>query len=769
MMIALGVILIVSALGVTSLTLASKDVGLSGSTLDVKTSEEAALGGLREVLGRMEAHPVGTVAQLQNFVNDTSTSNPRQWFIPSGDSMLLVANEPSDITLGGTTNTWKARLLGINLGGAQGTTSDRGVELSIVVDGKGRNGSRRRVVGTYRMRGLSVPTNVTAPGTTDTYALYINGSMGSTTLAINITGDVYVGGSNHLRASTSITINGGLRTSGDYKTSAPVTVSGKSYIGGCLDPEASGTMTFGSDLGVGNGICNAAAPIFVNGNFNLYGTQMKGWNAGNNLTVGGQFYVRDMLWDIKSKTIVGGSAYYPKSFNTPSTGMTIGGNLEVASASAANLAGPFRVGGTAAFRNTGGVNSTGITTIGGDAYFASLLNPTGDSLGIGGSAWMARSLSNIPSILSIGNKPGITVGGDVRVDAPSTALARMEGYLQAGGEFTHNGLIADNFGKVEDLVKAKGGKPAIPYPQWIAHEWSYQKPSCFTDFLPRVSGVTRADNIPYSTGNCRTTSLDVLTTLAPIQTPKGLALPAGNNMGYTVHDTLVDLLDNLPDTILLAGPVESHMKDLSDILPAMGITTKNLTGEDYNDLFEYFSTHGLLYNGYMVLRIDENISMDATVGGLEPFKGKALLVVDAAISTNATSGGWPPSRDTSNLQVIFLRNNGSLGNSFGIPKNSPYAFWGYIHYEDQWSGNHAWNPNSEMYGSIYMAGANSSVTGSPSELTLERRESVFQDIGKNLNIIFPNGSVSSGGVSTSSRKLVLTETWVQFDLISLAR
>ncbi|HNY32467.1 MAG TPA: hypothetical protein PKO15_16390, partial [Fibrobacteria bacterium] len=180
--------------------------------------------------------------------------------------------------------------------------------------------------------------------------------------------------------------------------------------------------------------------------------------------------------------------------------------------------------------------------------------------------------------------------------------------------------------------------------------------------------------------------------------------------------------------------------------------------EEPNKLFDWFSAKNYLHNGYMVLRMDVATTMSGTD---EAFRGKCLLIWDANLITNM---GWPASATKDNIQVLFVR-NGDLGNNFG----SPGPFYGYIHYEKQWAGNHKWPTGSKMYGSIYLAGPSSSIIGNGSELELIRDKDVMEDIQQKLGILYPHGAIGLTVGSHNSKKLTLRETWLQFDVISEIR
>lgn len=742
-MVSLIVILVISVFGITALSMARGDVLQSGSTLDIKSAEEASLAGINHVLGSMTANPANSVAQLQKFVDDTGTTSPRQWFQMEGDSFQVVSSPPVPQTLGSSKASWTTRILGVNLGGAFGTTADRGILLSLESTGWGRNGDKRVVIGTYRMRGVEIGSLTLASGASDTYALYINGTMGNSTIATDIKGDVYVGGNNHLNASVSITIDGKLRTSGNYRTSAPVTVKDNAYIGGFIEPNAQGDMIFQKNLGVGGGLGNINAPILVNGSFNLYGDRLDGWNSNQGIFVGNQFYVRDMFLPIPAQVSVGGNAFFASGFSNGAKSLSIGNNLEAGGSLPITINGSMAVGQNAAFRGTGSVEVSGKALIGRDASFTASVRQSGsDYLRILGKARFNAGISDINSIR------GIEVRDSMALTHPSQGS--FDGTVYMWKTLTMNGGLAASFGKGINSAKKwefdGGGVPRL---------WSYEHPADMGANLVNNSGTAASGAFPG--GPWRTTSLPVLSAITPLVTPMGLTSPAGHNLGYSARDTMISLLDNPPDTIILTGPVLAAMKSFSSVRGPAGVTT-NLKSADYNKLYDWFAAQNLLYNGYMVLHIDEAISM---TDPSSLFHGKSLLVIDKNITTNQN---WPGSADTMNLQVLYVR-DGDLGNNFG----GPGPFWGYIHYEKPWSGNHAWPSGSQMFGSIYLAGPSSSIIGNGSSLKLERRASVFESIATDLGIIQPHGTISSGSGSQNTRRLVLKEPWVQFELISQVR
>lgn len=742
MMVMLAVIVLVTMGGIGILAVTHGDSFIAGSFLDMRTKESAARSGLRDALGRMRNNPRNTVRQLQIFLDDSVTTTPHAWFVPVDDSFRLEDDRPGYESIGDDGSGFRVRLLGIDPGGAFGSPGY--IELALESNGIGRSGDRQTVVGTYRMRGVEVAAITVPPATVDSYALYINGSMGNSTIATNISGNVYVGGNNHLNASVSITIDGNLRTQGNYKTSAPVTVTGKAYIGGYIENAAGGTMIIDGNTGVGGGFGNVNAPIVIGGALNVYGTELQGWNAKSYLTVGGQLLVRDMKFRPGGDNSVAGNAYFPKGVELPSgKSHLVAGNLEIDGPTSSLLDGDtLVVGRNLAARGSSSPNfeATGMR-VGGDAYVQPAMTQTSGKLRIQGNSRFDNCVA------SVSGSPGIRIDREAWINCPTGQLGFNSGYLQLGTSLAMNGMLGANFGR------STGGYNRWQFDASLApRTWSYQSSSEVTTYSPLVANSATNNSGPTGSGGPWRTGSVGFPTLSPWVPWLGLT-----SLGFTAQDTLVTLIDNPPDTVILAGPVEVAMRDFSVVKSLAGVTT-SLNGASLNKLFNWYQTQGYLHNGYMIVRMNENVSMSDD--GVS-FTGKCLLVWDANLTTNM---GWPPSASDDNIQVLFVR-DGDLGNNFG----SRGPFYGYIHYEKQWAGNHKWPPGAEMHGSLYLAGASSSIIGNGSELKLIRDQDVIDDIQQKLGILYPHGTVKGGSGSFNSRKLTLREMWVQFDRISEIR
>jgi len=738
MMVMLGVIVLVTIGGLGIMAITNGETLMAGSFLDMRTKENAARSGLRDAIARMRERPTNTVRQLQVFLDDSVTTTPHAWFVPVGDSFRLENSRPDYHALGDDGSGFRVRLLGIDPGGAFG--SDEGIKLALESNGEGRNGDKQRVVGTYRMRGLVVASIVVAPAEVDSYALYINGSMGNSTIATNIKGNVYVGGNNHLNASVSITVDGNLRTQGNYKTSAPVTVTGRAYVGGYIENAAGGTMTINGNVGVGNGFGNVNAPIVVGGALNIYGTQLQGWNAKADLAVGGQFLMRDRRFQPGGKVAIGGNAYLPFGLDLPAKGIhTVGGNMEINGAVASGLGGDsVIVSKNFAARGGNCPAFSAPTRIGGEGYFQM-------GAGFGSGIRIQRNARFDNGISTCSGSPCVKIDSATWL-SNGAGQPGLSGYVQLGTTLAMNGTIGSNFGRTN------GG-----YSRWqflstaSPRTWSYQNPTDVTSYLPMIGNSATNNSGATPTGPWRQ-GAETFPVVSPWIPWLGMT-----QLGFSVKDTLVTLIDNRPDTVLFGGSLATDMLDFSAVKGAAGVTTA-MDGAALNKLFAWYSTNNRLHNGYMIVRMNEGVSM--SLDNVK-FTGKCLLVWDANLITNM---GWPASASSDAIQVLVVR-NGDLGNNFG----SPGPFYGYIHYMNQWSGNHKWPTGSKMYGALYLAGASSSVIGNGSELELIRDQDVINDIQEKLGILHPPGATGGASGSSNSKQLTLRETWVQFDRISELR
>jgi hypothetical protein len=145
MFVVLGMVIFFTMLGIMGLEMASKDSQVSGSLVDIKTKEEAAWGGLNLAIGTMQANPAATVAQLQQFIADSSASasSKHQWFrVASGTFTLAISKPDTFATLAasGDPSGVIVRVVALYIGDVNGSDTGSGITITLESTGKGRNG-----------------------------------------------------------------------------------------------------------------------------------------------------------------------------------------------------------------------------------------------------------------------------------------------------------------------------------------------------------------------------------------------------------------------------------------------------------------------------------------------------------------------------------------------------------------------------------------------------------------------------------------------------
>lgn len=139
--------------------------------------------------------------------------------------------------------------------------------------------------------------------------------------------------------------------------------------------------------------------------------------------------------------------------------------------------------------------------------------------------------------------------------------------------------------------------------------------------------------------------------------------------------TFTKAKDNPMDSLIVrAGRTDqviAAMSDLDAIWPKAGLGTNiTITPDNMNTLYAYMKKSALLLNGYMVLRLKPGLTVNINDGTqTNGFNGKMLMIVEGAYDAN---GNWPRSQDSTNIQVLLIRNNGALKN-WGWPNHGNFA------------------------------------------------------------------------------------------------
>lgn len=294
MFVVLGAIVVVTMLGAVGLVMAGKDQDLSGDLADIKSRDQVALAGLQLALNRLSSDPANLVTQLNAFIQDgrSTQRSTLEWLDFTSATLAVKKSEPDWFSLNPSVtedqSAVKVRILGI----AQGDTSasltmdSAAVFVALQCQARGRHGDVRAVQGVYRIHGVALATQVTVyPVVIPKYAFYVGGSLVNSNLAVNVTGDVYVGGAGGTWINSNImNITGDFKWNGDLKINAPLLVTGNAYVGGAIMGQ--GFFQVNGNLGIGNGFLGMNQPIAVGKSLWVGGASGGGaWNAGTNLIV----------------------------------------------------------------------------------------------------------------------------------------------------------------------------------------------------------------------------------------------------------------------------------------------------------------------------------------------------------------------------------------------------------------------------------------------------------------------------------------------------
>jgi len=785
MMVVLGVVIFFTMLGFMGLEMATKDSQVSGTLLDIKTKESAAWGGLNIALGVMQANPTNLATQLQKFVADSSlpAASKRQWFSFSGSSFSLVSAEPGfySIGSGGDQSGIKVRVVSLDINGAGGATDGNGVPITLECTGQGRNGQQLKIVASYRMLGLDIPTmTYTINSPLPANALYLNGNLPGLNCGGTFDGNFYSSGSFSGNANGILRIVGKLRIQGDVSVASGggITIDSNSYIGGALNVNSGNPMRFRASLGVGGGVATINDSLHVEGSLNIYGSAAASHSWGKPgspglkpiFRVGGQLFVRDQYLNPQGAIIVGGPAFFENSFRTKTalsgpwysdsfysrfqvngstnandleggvyadTALFLGSQAVTVNANTMDVSGPMQITNASAsltFSNSGRLNVNGTTL-----------------LANGVSSWGTGTVA-------------LQTKGSLYMKAASSQ-SNAGAKLNAWDTVTVNGTLPNgSFGTFN--LGAPAGKRVFRY--------QYPPPPP----MPPSPTVTMTNQSAKLTN--AGTAYPFPATI-PAASPKGLLA-----LGYTIADTTLSLPKNPPDTIRLSGSGTTDwtgkIVDLSTVaaLVTPAIKPSLMSASDMTNLYNYLKSKSQLTGGstgYMLVRMDVGTvtapKMNFLSTDISKFSGKAVYIIDAPIKVNSR---WPVSNSSTDYQVIYMPSGsgncsvctgggaivdfGTLGPVYGyvsVEKTSPaVSGWGNV------SGmiNMKWGAagtTADWYGAMSFGFQLNSLQGnSAGNLSIHLNDPVSQTMFNDLASIgilhTTSGGGSGSGIVTKSTK-----------------
>jgi len=747
MLLVLGIVVFFTMLGFMGLQFASRDSGVAGSVLDIRSRDVATRSGISLALQSMASNPSNTATQLGAFVADSSAGSPKQWMNFANVPFTLQAADPGWFSIGDAMDesAVKVRVVSMDIGDATGAPSD-GVRVTLECTAKGRNANPITVLASYRMMGMQVPVTKAASSTND-YALYLNGSLANSNMGTSVTGNVYISGNTSLNGSATFTVKGKLRVNGDFNTNAPITVDSNAVIGGNIYTNSSGPMTFQKSVVVKGAVTTMNGALSVAQNLEVQGGGAGGsWNNTGTLSVGGQLWFKTECREINAGVTVVGNAFYDGCLRHNVNAAHSYGNLYVGrsggvaddyilsgSTTVVGNMGDWHVGGGwEKFRTDG--NSL---VVNGMALWKAPVHQINS-----GSIWVKGNAQFWSGVGGIAQANGIRVDGTTFIQS-SDQHGKFNGGMSLGNNLTMKGNINSDFGE-------NAGNSRWAFQTGAASKvWKYDGTPCIsTGADPRVTNATTTNASGGGTGGCNTgtaTPSDLFSAPTPVASTAYATPFTARDLDLSSSQTWNQV--QTADYSKISGAVDLT----SDSLTAAGSHTDNLTASDINKIYQRFKKS----NGWAVVRIHSTSSIGSisTPGG--KFSGKMLWIIEKSVNVN---GNWPGSNTTSDLQVLWIRTGGTLGN-FG----SPADFSGYIRFDPSFSGQMSWG-TSTFRGAIHFVGGGSSVTGNGcANLTIVNTQSVFDAISSAFPGLLadPSGTAGSGAAS-STRTLAARQSALQF-------
>lgn len=696
MFVVLTVIVVITMLGFMGLSMAQHDVTGSGDLIDARSTENAAYTGLNLALARLEVDPAQTRVELAKFLADSAATNPRQWldFAPaSGKSFELVASPPTNFSTKGTSGLNQAvqvRVVSMDVGDAGGLPQD-GMKITLHSIGTGRSGENLSTVATYRLLGLDVARiTVTTSTGRPTHALYLGGTLNN--------------------ANGNLETNGGVYISGDYNgNSGFMTINGKLKIGGNMDLPSGNPQTISGDTWIG-------------GYLNV--------NSGNrlryrrNLGVGGGLCKMNDSLRVDSSLNIYGSC--PTSLDWQSgKGIRVNGRQFL-------------------------LRNQVLGTMSINTYWA---------------GWLGKWVSDT-TVTAVRKGPLFVKNGNAFLwTGYHSDDADPSSNPSDSIHFLHMGRTSLDCGS----AKSYAGRS-------IVADSVYEHSYC--NFSMRTSGQVFKVNGSARIGKMTAGTLNITGkgwTYSSSTIPSGATAGGGWTYGGTDNivlpkaplgliqlgmdsiDTIAAIAKNPPNTISLSADMMTKLQRFSTYKVKAGLSASDLTaggGKNINKMIDTATKYGDLYNGYLLLWIDQATAIKH-IDANDLIKGKVLFILDNAVTCGFN---WPPSLNPSAIQIIYIpkaqtihgitfAGSGAFANDeFGIHKGN---FYGYIYSEKLL--NIRVKADTELHGAIAFTVAGSTVefqtpesstqNGGVLEIILDN--AVFDDINTYLGIIKDPGSASA--------------------------
>lgn len=230
-------------------------------------------------------------------------------------------------------------------------------------------------------------------------------------------------------------------------------------------------------------------------------------------------------------------------------------------------------------------------------------------------------------------------------------------------------------------------------------------------------------------------------------------------LGYDSIDTIGTIAKNPPNQISLSASMAPKIQKISAYKVKAGVTSTDLgkdnTAKYINRMIDTATKYGDLYNGYLLLWIDEAVNIYEKPPLQDKIKGKVMFIVDNVVKC---SWYWPPSANSNAIQIIYIPkaqtvhgltftgNGDFFSQEFGIHYGN---FYGYIYAEKLLSTKVKFD--TQIHGAMAYTVSGSRIEHQPAEntstnsgmLEIQLDQAVFNDINTYLGIIKDPGSASA--------------------------
>lgn len=327
-----------------------------------------------------------------------------------------------------------------------------------------------------------------------------------------------------------------------------------------------------------------------------------------------------------------------------------------------------------------------------------------------------------------GSSSGSVINGDLKTGNSSTSTSSFDGSTTINGTAFFQTQVTIN-GSATVTINGKSG--------FAKNIWVDKMMELHGDTY--LNGVVNGNSTLNMYGNMVTHS--GMVTWSDIYNSSASKLI--NNSGSIDIASVLGM--NSEDSLSFIGNINSIHSD--KIFLVSSLDMNNITASKLNQKYNEASSNGKLWNGFLVIQINQPVSMSAS---FDTFEGKVILIVDNTLNCN---GDWYNCSATSNT-LVYVRSGGRV-NGLGSGKN----FRGYVYVEGSGDVTYQMRSGNSFRGAIHHVSANSPFKiNSGAALNIQYDESVLKEF-VNLGVVSPPGAITS--------EFVLNDHRIRTELLSI--